>query len=77
MGWLSAFSALARLFNSLTAIYRDSRLRRTDAREASLAGLEAAQKCYKRQVEITAHLDTLDGDELDLRLRHIQRANGR
>jgi len=43
MGWLSAFSALARLFNSLTGIYRDSRLRRAGAREARLAALEAGQ----------------------------------
>ena len=42
-----------------------------------MAGLEAAQKCSKRQAEITAHLDTLDDDELDLRLRQIQRGNRR
>ena len=77
MGWLSAFSSLARLFNSLTGIYRDSRLRRTGAREARLAALEAGQARAKRLAEITAHLDTLDNDELDLRLRQYQRASGR
>ena len=77
MGWLSAFSALARLFNSLTGIYRDSRLRRAGAREARLAALEAGQARAKRLAEITAHLDTLDNGELDLRLRQYQRASGR
>ena len=77
MGWLSAFSALARLFNSLIGIYRDSRLRRAGAREARLAALEAGQAKAKRLAEITAHLDTLDNDELDLRLRQYQRASGR
>ena len=77
MGWLSAFSALARLFNSLTGIYRDSRLRRAGAREARLSALEAGQVRAKRLAEITAHLDTLDNDELDLRLRQYQRATGR
>ena len=77
MGWLSAFSALARLFNSLTGIYRDSRLRGAGAREARLAALEAGQARAKRLAEITAHLDTLDDDELDLRLRQYQRASGR
>ena len=77
MGWLSAFSALARLFNSLTGIYRDSRLRRAGAREARLAALEAGQAKVKRLAEITAYLDTLDSDELDLRLRQYQRATGR
>ena len=77
MGWFSAFSALARLFNSLTGIYRDSRLRRAGAREARLSALEAGQVRAKRLAEITAHLDTLGDDELDLRLRQYQRASGR
>ena len=77
MGWLSAFSALARLFNSLTGIYRDWRLRRAGAREARLSALEDAQRRSRRLAEITAHLDTLDDDELDLRLRQYQRASGR
>ena len=76
MGWLSSFNALARLFNSLTGIYRDWRLRGAGAREARLAALEARQARAKRLVEITAHLDTLDDDELDLRLRQYQRASG-
>ena len=76
MGWLSAFSALARLFNSLTGIYRDSRLRRAGARKARLAALEAGQLRVKRLADITVHLDTLDDDELDLRLRQYQRATG-
>ena len=77
MGWLSAFSALARLFNSLTGIYRDWRLRRAGAREARLSALEDAQRRSRRLAEITAHLDTLDDDELDRRLRQYQRASGR
>ena len=77
MGWLRAFSALARLFNSLTRIYSDWRLRRAGAREARLAALEAGQARAKRLAEITAHLDTLDNDELDLRLRQYQRATGK
>ena len=77
MGWLSAFSALARLFNSLTGIYRGSRLRRVGAREARLAALEAGQARAKRLAEITAHLDRLDDDELDRRLRQYRRASGR
>ena len=77
MGWLSAFSALARLFNSLTGIYRDTRLRRAGAREARFAALEAGQARAKRLAEITAHLDTLVDDELDRRLRQYQRASGR
>ena len=77
MGWLSGFSVLARLFNSLTGLYRDWRLRRAGAREARLAALEAGQVRAKRLVELTAHLDTLGDDELDLRLRQYQRASGR
>ena len=48
MGWLSAFIALARLFTSLSGIYRDWRLRRAGAREARLAALEAGQAKAKR-----------------------------
>ena len=77
MGWLSAFSALARLFNSLTGIYRDWGLRKAGAKEARLAALEAGQARAKRLAEITAHLDTLGDDELDRRLRQYQRASGR
>ena len=77
MGWLSVFNALARLFNSLTGIYRDWRLRRAGAKEARLAALEAGQARAKRLAEITTYLDTLDDDELDRRLRQYQRATGR
>ena len=77
MGGLSSFSALPRLFNSLTGIYRDWRLRRAGAKEARLSALEAEQFRAKRMAEITAHLDTLDDDELNLRLRQYQRATGR
>ena len=77
MGWLSAFSALALLFNSLTGIYRDWRLRRAGAKEARLSALEAGQTRAKRMAEITAHLDTLGDDDLDRRLRQYQRASGR
>ncbi len=52
MGWLSAFSALARLFDSLSGLYRDWRLRRAGAKEARLSALEAAQRRSKRRVEI-------------------------
>ena len=77
MNWLSAITAVSRLFNSLTGLYRDWRLRRAGAREARLTALEAGQARAKRLAEITAHLDTLDDDELDLRLRQYQRASGR
>ena len=44
---------------------------------ARLSTLEAERKHSKRFEEIKAHLDTLDDDELDLRLRQYQRASGR
>ena len=77
MNWLSAITAVGKLFGALTGLYRDWRLRRTGAREARLAALEAGQVRAKRLTEITTHLDTLDDDELDLRLRQYQRASGR
>ena len=77
MNWLSAIAAVSKLFNALTGLYRDWRLRRTGAREARLAALEAGQVRAKRLAEITTHLDTLDDDELDRRLRQYQRASGR
>ena len=76
MNWLSAITAVSKLFGALTGLYRDWGLRRTGAREARLAALEAGQARAKRLAEITAHLDTLDNDELDLRLRQYQRASG-
>ena len=77
MNWLSAIAAVSRLFSSLTGLFRDWRLRRAGAKEARLAALEAGQARAKRLAEITAHLDTLGDDELDLRLRQYQRASGR
>ena len=77
MNWLSAIAAVSKLFGALTGFYRDWGLRRAGAREARLAALEAGQARAKRLAEITAHLDTLGDDELDLRLRQYQRASGR
>ncbi len=77
MNWLSAITAISKLFGALTGLYRDWGLRRTGAREARLAALEAGQARAKRLAEITAHLDTLGDDELDRRLRQYQRASGR
>jgi len=69
VNWLSAIAAISKLFGALTGLYRDWQLRWTGAKEARLAALEAGQVRAKRLAEITAHLDTLDDDELDLRLR--------
>ena len=77
MGWLSVFSALACLFDSLSGLYRDWRLRRAGAKEARLSALEDAQRRSRRRAEIMEHLDRLGDDELDRRLRQYQRASGR
>ena len=77
MNWLSAITAVSKLFGALAGLYRDWGLRRAGAKEARLAALEASQSRAKRLAEITAHLDTLDNDELDLRLRQYQPATGR
>ena len=77
MNWLSAITAVSRLFSSLTGLFRDWRLRRAGAKEARLAALEAGQARAKRMAETTAHLDTLGDDDLDRRLRQYQRASGR
>ena len=77
MNWLSAVTAVSKLFNALTGLYRDWGLRRAGAKEARLAALEAGQVRAKRLADITAHLDTLGDDELDRRLRQYQRASGR
>ena len=77
MGWLSVFSALACLFDSLSGLYRDWRLRRAGAKEARLSALEDAQRRSRRRAEIMGHLDRLGDDELDRRLRQYQRASGR
>jgi hypothetical protein len=77
VSWLSAITAVSKLFGALTGLYRDWGLRRSGAKEARLSALEAGQSRAKRMAEITAHLDTLGDDELDLRLRQYQRASGR
>jgi hypothetical protein len=77
VNWISAIAAVSKLFAALTGLYRDWGLRRTGAKEARLSALEAGQLRAKRMAEITAHLDTLGDDELDLRLRQYQRASGR
>ena len=77
MSWLSAVTAVSKLFGALTGLYRDWRLRRAGAKEARLSTLEEERARSKRLAEITAHLDTLDDDELDLRLRQYQRTTGR
>ena len=76
MNWLSAITAVSKLFGALTGLYRNWRLRRAGAKEALLSALDAEQFRAKRLAVITAHLDTLDDDELDLRLRQYQRASG-
>ena len=77
VNWLSAITAVSRLFSALTGLFRDWQLRRRGAKEARLLPLEAEQFRAKRLPEITAHLDTLDDNELDLRLGPNQRATGR
>ena len=77
MNWLSAITAVSRLFSSLTGLFRDWRLRGAGANAARLAALKAGQARAKRMAEITAHLDTLGDDDLDRRLRQYQRASGR
>ena len=76
MGWLSVFSALACLFDSLSGLYRDWRLRRAGAKEARLAALEAVQRRSKRRVEIEAEIAGLSDDALRQRLRKYRRAGG-
>ena len=77
MGWLSAVGALARLFGSLSGLYRDWRLRRAGAKEARLAALEAVQRRSKRRVEIEAEIASLSDDALRQQLRKYRRARGR
>ena len=66
-----------KIFQCLEGLRHDWRLRGAGAKEARLSALEAEQKRSKRFEEIKAHLDTLDDDELDPRLRQYQRATGR
>ena len=68
MGGLSVFSALACLFDSLSGLYRDWRLRATGRREARLSALENAQRCCKRRVEIEAEIAGLSDDAIRKRL---------
>ena len=77
MNWLSAITAVSKLFGALTGLYRDWRLRRAGAKEARLSALEAGQARAKRMAEITAHLETLGDDDLDRRLRHYRRTSSR
>jgi len=77
VNWLSAITPVSRLFGALTGLFHDWQLRRAGAKAGRLSALEAAQSRAKRLSEITAHLDTLDDDELDPRLRQHQRASGR
>ena len=76
MGWLSAVSALARLFDSLSGLYRDWRLRRAGAKEARLSALEDAQRRSKRRVDIETEIASLSDDALRQRLRKYRRAGG-
>ena len=77
VNWLSAITAVSRLFSALTGLFRDWQLRRAGAKATRLSALEQAQSRAKRLSEITAHLDRLDDDELDRRLRQYRRASGR
>ena len=77
MGWLSAFSALARLFYSLSGLYRDWRLRATGRKEARLSALEDAQRRSKRRVEIKAEIAGLSDDVIRQRLRKYRRSRSR
>ena len=77
MGWLSAFSALARLFDSLSGLYRDWRLRATGRKEARLSALEDAQRRSKRRVEIEAEIAGLSDDVIRQRLRKYRPSRSR
>ncbi len=77
MNWLSAITAVSRLFSSLTGLFRDWRLRRAGANAARLAALEKAQSRARRMAKITADIDSLGDDELDRRLRQYRRAGSR
>lgn len=77
MNWLSAIAGVSRLFNALTGVYRDWRLRRSGEQAARLAGLEDAHDRAKRMAAITDDVDGLGDDELDRRMRQFRRAGGR
>ena len=74
---LLAITPVSRLFGVLTGLFHDWQLRRAGAKAGRLSVLEVAQFRAKRLSEITAHLDRLDDDELDRRLRQYRRASGR
>ena len=69
MNWLSAIAAVSKLFVIGDCVGQGQGSR--------MSALEADRARAKRLAEITAHLDTLGDDELDLRLRQYQRATGR
>ena len=77
MNWLSAITAVSKLFGALTGVYRDWRLRRSGEQAARLAALEKAQSRARRMAKITADIDSLGDDELDRRMRQFRRAGGR
>ena len=77
MGWLSAVGALARLFGSLSGLYRDWRLRRAGVKEVRLAALEAVQRRSKRRFDIETEIASLSDDALRQRMRQYRRARGR
>ena len=77
MGWLSVFSALARLFDSLSGLYRDWRLRATGRKEARLSALEDAQRRSKQQVDIETEIASLSDDVIGQRLCKYRRSRGR
>ena len=76
MGWLSAVGALARLFGSLSGLYRDWRLRATGRKEARLSAPEDAQKRARRRVDIETEIASLSDDVIRQRLRKYRRASG-
>ena len=76
MGWLSAVGALARLFGSLSGLYRDWRLSVTGRKEARLSALEDVQKRARRRVDIETEIAGLSDDALRQRLRQYRRAGG-
>ena len=77
MNWLSAITAVSKLFCALTGVYRDWRLRRSGEQAARLSALEKAQSRAKRMAKITAGIHSLGDDELDRRMRQFRRAGSR
>ena len=77
MGWLSALSALARLFDSLSGLYRDWQLRSTGRKEARLSALEDAQRRARRRVDIETEIAGLSDDAIRQRLLKYRRPRRR